>query len=59
MVSLMRRVDGNKQDSPERRFYSRSLLHLSAASGRQIELQDWMVTTYDVDVGLKIGSGSL
>ncbi|KAJ7262839.1 kinase-like domain-containing protein [Mycena rebaudengoi] len=56
MVSLQRQIDG-AQYGPESRFYSRTLLHLSALNGGQIEIKDWMVTTYDVDFGGKIGCG--
>ncbi|KAJ6558284.1 hypothetical protein B0H19DRAFT_133767 [Mycena capillaripes] len=57
MVSLQRQIDSTAQSGPEYKFYSRTLLHLSALGGRQIEAKDWMVTTYEVDFGEKIGSG--
>ena len=60
MVSLQRRLDDYTLDGgKERNFYSHSLQYLSTTSGRQIEIQDWMVTSYEVDFGYEIGSGGL
>ncbi|KAJ7111223.1 kinase-like domain-containing protein [Mycena epipterygia] len=57
MVSLKRQIDSTAEYAPEYRFYSRTFHHLSAWSGRQIEVKDWMLTTYDVDFDAKIGCG--
>jgi hypothetical protein len=60
MVSLQRRLDEQTADSPlEQTFYSSILRYLSTKSGRHIEIQDWMITSYDVEFGYEIGSGGL
>ena len=59
IVSLQRRLDGRSDGSHERRFFSHVLLYLTTSSGLRIELQNWMVTSYEVDFGPKIGSGGL
>ena len=59
IVSLQRRLDGRLDGSRERRFFSHVLLYLTTSSGLRIELQNWMVTSYEVEFGPKIGSGGL
>jgi hypothetical protein len=43
----------------ERLFFSQSLLTLSTLSGRTIQVEDWMITNYEVDFIEEIGSGGL
>ena len=59
IVSLQRRLDSRSDGSRERRFFSHVLLYLTTSSGLRIELQNWMVTSYEVEFGPKIGSGGL
>ena len=59
IVSLQRRLDSSSDGSRERRFFSHVLLYLTTSSGLRIELQNWMVTSYEVEFGPKIGSGGL
>ena len=59
IVSLQRRLDGRSDGGCERRFFSHVLLYLTTSSGLRIELQNWMVTSYEVEFGPKIGSGGL
>jgi hypothetical protein len=46
-------------DAPEYKFYSQSLRRLSIVSGQTLDVEDWMVTVYEVDYKEKIGSGGL
>ena len=59
IVSLQRRLDSHSDDGRERRFFTHVLLYLTTSSGLRIELQNWMVTSYEVEFGPKIGSGGL
>ena len=59
IVSLQRRLDSRSDGNCERRFFSHVLLYLTTSSGLRIELQNWMVTSYEVEFGPKIGSGGL
>jgi hypothetical protein len=59
MVSLQRRLQTGSDDDRERRFFSRTLQYLTTASGRQVELEEWMVTSYEVEFGLEVGLGGL
>lgn len=60
MVFLMRQLKtSSSQDGPEYKFYSQSLKRLSMFSGQSLDLEDWMVTVYEVDRQEKIGSGGL
>ncbi|KAF7333378.1 Kinase-like protein [Mycena venus] len=58
MVSLERRIDELRGGNmPEQKFYSHALQYLSSTSGQQIKLEDWMISTFDVDYGPEIGRG--
>jgi hypothetical protein len=60
IVSLQRRLDDRSLDGTrERTFFSYSLQYLQTTSGRQIEVHDWMITSYEVEFGHEIGSGGL
>lgn len=59
MVSLHRHLAQKSLDEPERRFFSTSLRYLSTSSGRQVQVESWMVTSYDVEFGPQIGVGGL
>jgi len=59
IVSLQRRLN-NLLDGPrEWQFFSYILRYLTVSSGLQVELQNWMITPYEVEFGPKIGSGRL
>ena len=59
MVSLQRRLDSQLLNNQESHFFQRSLQYLCTISGTQVQLEDWMVSEFDVDIGPKIGEGGL
>ena len=59
MVSLQRRLDNISDGNQERQFFSHALRYLTTASGRQVEMESWMITSYEVEFGSRIGSGGL
>jgi hypothetical protein len=59
MVSLQRRLDHLPDDDREGQFCSHALRYLTTASGRQLEMEDWMITSYEVEFGRQIGTGGL
>jgi hypothetical protein len=59
MVSLQRRLCTGTDEDAERQFFAHTLQYLTASSGRQVELEDWTVTSYEVEFGREIGSGGL
>ena len=59
MVSLQRRLQTGSDDNRERQFFAYTLRYLTTFSGRQVEMEDWMVTSYEVEFGHEIGSGGL
>ena len=59
IVSLQRRLDGCSDGKHERQFFSHALLHLTTSTGLRVKLQNWMITSYEVEFGPKIGSGGL
>ena len=59
MVSLQRRLDSPLDGDRERQFFSHALRYLNITSGRQVVMENWMITSYEVEFGPRIGSGSL
>ena len=59
MISLQRRLDNVSDGDQERQFFSHALRYLTTASGRQVEMESWMITSYEVEFGRRIGSGGL
>jgi len=57
MVSLQRRLQTGSDDNREQQFFAYTLRYLTTFSGRQVEMEDWMVTSYEVEFGHEIGSG--
>jgi len=57
IVSLQRRLDLRSDDDRELQFFSHVLRYLTTSSGIRVELQSWMITSYEVEFGSKIGSG--
>ena len=59
-ASLQRRLQGrSNNDERERQFFRHSLRYLTTSSGHQVELENWTITSYDVEFGREIGSGGL
>ena len=59
MVSLERRLQIGSDGNRERQFFTHSLQYLTTASGCQVEMDEWMITSYEVEFGREIGSGGL
>ncbi|KAF8139574.1 kinase-like domain-containing protein [Mycena galopus ATCC 62051] len=57
MACIQRRLDGEHLNDPERTFYSHTLQYLTSMSGRQLKLEDWMITSFEVEYGPEIGAG--
>jgi hypothetical protein len=59
MVSLQRRLQAESIEDREQQFFAHTLRYLTTSSGRQVEMEDWMITSYEVEFGHEIGSGGL
>jgi hypothetical protein len=59
MATLQRRLTQPLGGDRERRFLTHSLEYLYTASGRQVKLESWMITSFDIEFGPKIGAGGL
>jgi hypothetical protein len=59
MVSLEKRLQTVPDEDREHQFYAHTLRYLTTSSGRQVEREDWMITSYEVEFGHEIGSGGL
>ena len=59
MVSLQRHIQANTATDQELNFFSHSLRYLSTYSGKQVVVERWMVTPFEVEFGHQIGAGGL
>jgi hypothetical protein len=59
IISLQRRLEGHSDGDRERQFFSHLLRYLTLSTGLQVELKNWMITSYEVEFGRKLGSGAL
>jgi len=59
MVSLQRRLDHVSDGDREQQFFSHTLRYLITTSGHQVEMESWMITSYEVEFGPRVGSGGL
>ena len=59
MISLQKRIENHTDSNRELQFFSHSLHYLSTVSGSQVHLEEWMITSYDVEFGQEIGAGGL
>jgi hypothetical protein len=59
IVALQRKLAQQSTQDQERLFFSESLTSLTTLSGRRIQVEDWMITSYEVDFFEEIGSGGL
>jgi hypothetical protein len=59
MATLQKLVTKQLLGERDHDFCTRTLNYLVTKSGRHIEPERWMVTAYEVDFGMEIGSGGL
>jgi hypothetical protein len=59
MVSLQMRLDQRLGGDRECQFISHSLEYLYTTSGCQVRVENWMITSFDVEFGPLIGEGGL
>jgi hypothetical protein len=59
MASLQRRLNVAPNNNQEQSFYSHALQYLTSMSGQQVQLEDWMIASFDVDYGPEVGVGRL
>jgi hypothetical protein len=59
MILLERRLRIQTDEDRERQFFSHTLQYLTTSSGYQVELEDWTITSFEVEFGQEVGSGGL
>ena len=59
MASLQIRLQTGFDGDRERRFYEHALTGLITDSGSQVEIEDWTITSDQVEFGQEIGCGGL
>lgn len=59
VVCLQRRLDSRWDGERERQFFRHTQRYLASCTGNQIDVESWMITSYEVDFGPKIGVGGL
>ncbi|KAF7346776.1 Kinase-like protein [Mycena sanguinolenta] len=57
MVSIQKQLNNQSVDRVEQRFYTHTLEYLTSRSGENVTVEDWMISSFEVDYGSEIGSG--
>ncbi|KAF7344400.1 Kinase-like protein [Mycena sanguinolenta] len=57
MVSIQKQLNNQNFDRLEQRFYTHTLEYLTSRSGKNVSVEDWMISPFEVDYGPEIGSG--
>jgi hypothetical protein len=55
MASLQRHLSVLPNSDQQQTFYSHTLQYLTSMSGQQLQLEDWMIASFDVEYGPEIG----
>lgn len=59
IICLQRRISMETDDHRELQFFSHVLGFLAASTGLEVEVKNWMISPYEVELEGKIGSGGL
>lgn len=59
VVCLQRRLDGQLDGDRERQFFKHARHVLASCNEYEVDLESWMITSYEVDFGPRIGVGGL
>ena len=59
MATFKRRIDEKKGEKEELSFYMQSFRYLLTASGHQVDIKPWTISSFDVEFGDVIGGGGL
>ena len=59
LVCLQRRLASRSDGDRERQFFRHVIQLLNARNEFEVEVEDWMITSYEVEFGPKIGFGGL
>jgi hypothetical protein len=59
MATLQKLITKRLLSDREHNFCSNTLDYLSTKSGKHIDLEGWMITSFEVEFGPEIGSGGL
>jgi len=57
MVCLRRRLESRSDGDREQQFFGYVLQLLTAIHGYEVDVEDWMITSYEVEFGPRIGYG--
>jgi hypothetical protein len=59
MVSIQKQLNHHNVDRAEQTFYAHTLEYLTSRSGQNVKVEDWMISSFEVDYGPEIGKGGL
>ncbi|KAJ6536274.1 kinase-like domain-containing protein [Mycena capillaripes] len=57
MVSIQKQLNHHNVDRAEQTFYAHTLEYLTSRSGQNVKVEDWMISSFEVDYGPEIGKG--
>ncbi|KAF7368633.1 Kinase-like protein [Mycena venus] len=57
MVSIQKQLNHHHVDRAEQGFYTHTLEYLTSRSGKNVTVENWMISSFEVDYGPEIGIG--
>ncbi|KAJ7912675.1 kinase-like domain-containing protein [Mycena leptocephala] len=57
MVSIQKQLNNQNVDREEQKFYTHTLEYLTSRSGKNVKVEEWMISAFEVDYGPEIGTG--
>jgi hypothetical protein len=57
IICIQRRLDDGSDGDRERQFFRHVLRLLTSFTGQNVEIENWMITSYEVELGHRIGVG--
>ena len=59
IICIQRRLDAGSDGDREQQFFRHVLRLLTSFTGQNVEIENWMITSYEVELGHRIGVGGL
>ncbi|KAJ7020515.1 hypothetical protein C8F04DRAFT_1050769 [Mycena alexandri] len=57
MVSIQKQLNTHSVDQAEQKFYSHTLQYLTSRSGQNVMVEEWMISSFEIEYGPEIGAG--
>ncbi|KAJ7156345.1 kinase-like domain-containing protein [Mycena filopes] len=57
MVSIQKQLNNKNVNAAEEEFYTHTLRYLTSKSGQDVTVEEWMISSFEIEYGPEIGAG--